>query len=425
MSRDTIKEHEGRKYLKRIYAAVQDGSGELKFVEVDTYAVMDAFVVTCPGLQHCLKKILMPGQRDKGSKMADLIGARAALDRAIDLENIRIAVRQHQPTVIKASNPEEAKRILAEMGVVTPEALQATLAKLKEESAKLAAADKKGRKSPPVPEEEEAGDPTQAVKGKAEVHLGACGNIQTISRPAVVQEEAAEPDPDFRPEPPEGFTRRWTGEGAQASKRIVPEGAMVWNTHDWIPSAQIGWAPVRSIWYALPEGASFFGDSVDRSHEECFDCARQEVEPPECPGHAQGPSPCKWMFPVGQPQASAEPVAKPKALKADDEELDASPPPLLKKALEPVSTNPSPLPLDPVVEEDIIALESLLIKDRFKLVTEIISKEWHLPAGEHLYKRGVLKGQEVTVWPRAWRGSKVQSVQLSRHTKVIKVEETD
>lgn len=36
-----------------------------------------------------VKKLLCAGQRDKGSKKEDLIGALAALNRAIELENTR------------------------------------------------------------------------------------------------------------------------------------------------------------------------------------------------------------------------------------------------------------------------------------------------------------------------------------------------
>lgn len=54
------------------------------FVFVDVYAVLTAFEVTSPALQHCAKKVLCAGIRGKGSKVQDLREARDALDRAIE-----------------------------------------------------------------------------------------------------------------------------------------------------------------------------------------------------------------------------------------------------------------------------------------------------------------------------------------------------
>jgi len=53
---------------------------------VDVYDILSAFNVTCPALQHAIKKLLMPGQRGAKNRLADLIEARQALDRAIDME---------------------------------------------------------------------------------------------------------------------------------------------------------------------------------------------------------------------------------------------------------------------------------------------------------------------------------------------------
>jgi len=82
-----INEHEGKKYLRLIKSAVQ-GEGA---VLVDVYAVIEAFQVTCPGRQQAIKKLLMTGQRGKGDTLADLIGADAALSRAIELQRERDA----------------------------------------------------------------------------------------------------------------------------------------------------------------------------------------------------------------------------------------------------------------------------------------------------------------------------------------------
>jgi hypothetical protein len=66
----SINEHEGKKYLKTI----------------DVYCVLVAFGVTCPARQHAIKKLLSAGTRGKGDEMSDLVGALAAVNRAIDLQ---------------------------------------------------------------------------------------------------------------------------------------------------------------------------------------------------------------------------------------------------------------------------------------------------------------------------------------------------
>lgn len=63
------------KYNKRIRKEV-----------VDVYDVLRAFNVTDPGLQHGIKKMLMPGIRGDKTRLQDLLEARQALDRAIDME---------------------------------------------------------------------------------------------------------------------------------------------------------------------------------------------------------------------------------------------------------------------------------------------------------------------------------------------------
>lgn len=96
--KEGIITHEGVKYLRTIHSAVSD-----KTIEVDIYAVLEAFDVTCPAIQHCIKKLLAAGQRGKGTKEQDLIGAKAALNRAIELEkernhsnNIRMSLKEAQ-----------------------------------------------------------------------------------------------------------------------------------------------------------------------------------------------------------------------------------------------------------------------------------------------------------------------------------------
>lgn len=100
-----ITKHEGSKYLKRIVSPLQDHKGNRIGVNVDVYAVLEAFGVTCPAIAHCVKKLLMPGQRGKGDKMADLKGAMAALNRAIELEEDRTGKVKVDPVDLKVGEP--------------------------------------------------------------------------------------------------------------------------------------------------------------------------------------------------------------------------------------------------------------------------------------------------------------------------------
>lgn len=79
-----IDQHEGKKYLRTIQAADSDQS-----INVDVYAVLVAFGVTCPARAHAIKKLLCCGTRGKGDAIADLVGVLAAVNRAIELESQR------------------------------------------------------------------------------------------------------------------------------------------------------------------------------------------------------------------------------------------------------------------------------------------------------------------------------------------------
>jgi hypothetical protein len=81
----TIENHEGKKYLKSIRPA--DGKGDP--INVDVYEVLVAFGVTCPARAHAIKKLLFAGQRGKGNSTDDLIGAAAAVSRAIELNAVQ------------------------------------------------------------------------------------------------------------------------------------------------------------------------------------------------------------------------------------------------------------------------------------------------------------------------------------------------
>ena len=87
MTRETIREHEGSKYLRKIFSATERRYGVAREVlgEVDVYCVLLAFGVTCPARQHAIKKLLCAGLRNKGDERADLVGALAAVNRAVEL----------------------------------------------------------------------------------------------------------------------------------------------------------------------------------------------------------------------------------------------------------------------------------------------------------------------------------------------------
>ena len=71
----------GLKYLREMRCLV-DGPP-------DVYAVLEAFAVTCPARQHAVKKLLCSGIRGKGDALQDLQEARDAIDRAIQMQQVR------------------------------------------------------------------------------------------------------------------------------------------------------------------------------------------------------------------------------------------------------------------------------------------------------------------------------------------------
>lgn len=88
-----IQKHEGKKYLRKIFSAVFDDAKDMgeEFVEIDVYAVLVAYDVKCPAVAHAIKKLLCAGQRGKGDELADLVGAQAAISRAIELRKSKPA----------------------------------------------------------------------------------------------------------------------------------------------------------------------------------------------------------------------------------------------------------------------------------------------------------------------------------------------
>lgn len=67
------------KYDKKVVGAKDNG-------EIDVYAVLETFNVTCPAIQHAVKKLLFPGLRGKGDTIQDLKEAHLSVIRAISLE---------------------------------------------------------------------------------------------------------------------------------------------------------------------------------------------------------------------------------------------------------------------------------------------------------------------------------------------------
>jgi hypothetical protein len=124
VAKETIKQHEGSKYLKPIYSPVEkEDNDRPAVIHVDVYAVLEAFDVQCPAIAHCIKKLLMPGQRGKGDIQADLKGAMAALNRAIELQDIREGSPREHTQKVKLT-PEQLKARLAEVTGKTDETLE-------------------------------------------------------------------------------------------------------------------------------------------------------------------------------------------------------------------------------------------------------------------------------------------------------------
>ena len=82
--------HVGNKYLRKIYSPL---GGEP--IYVDVYAVLEAFKVTCPALQHIVKKVLCAGLRNKGSTLQDIEEAvNASGPRAIQMQKVRESLQK-------------------------------------------------------------------------------------------------------------------------------------------------------------------------------------------------------------------------------------------------------------------------------------------------------------------------------------------
>lgn len=63
---------------------------ENQSIVVDVYDVLVAFKVTCPARAHAVKKLLCAGIRGKGDSIQDLTEAVMAVERAREIELIRV-----------------------------------------------------------------------------------------------------------------------------------------------------------------------------------------------------------------------------------------------------------------------------------------------------------------------------------------------
>ena len=61
-----------------------------KKFRADVYSVLAAFHVTCPAIQHAIKKLLMPGQRGRKVEIQDLDEALVSVSRAVDMARARL-----------------------------------------------------------------------------------------------------------------------------------------------------------------------------------------------------------------------------------------------------------------------------------------------------------------------------------------------
>lgn len=70
---------------------------EVPTTEIDVYAVLHAFEVTHPCLQHALKKILVAGKRGSKSFQQDVQEAIDTLERGLEME-MQMASRALRPS---------------------------------------------------------------------------------------------------------------------------------------------------------------------------------------------------------------------------------------------------------------------------------------------------------------------------------------
>ena len=84
MSEDQHAKQPGSKYQRMLLQTLPEGQPGA-FVVVDVYDVLRAWDVTCPAIQHAIKKLLQPGQRGSKSAVQDLREAIGSIERSIQL----------------------------------------------------------------------------------------------------------------------------------------------------------------------------------------------------------------------------------------------------------------------------------------------------------------------------------------------------
>ena len=84
MSEDQHAKQPGSKYQRMLLQTLPEGQPGA-FVVVDVYDVLRAWDVTCPAIQHAIKKLLQPGQRGSKSAAQDLREAIGSIERSIQL----------------------------------------------------------------------------------------------------------------------------------------------------------------------------------------------------------------------------------------------------------------------------------------------------------------------------------------------------
>ena len=83
-----------------------------KVFRADVYRVLRAFRVTCPAVQHAVKKLLMPGQRGSKDQLQDLEEALLSVSEAIAMaraelpEGDTLTGKAEKPPYIFTTEPE-------------------------------------------------------------------------------------------------------------------------------------------------------------------------------------------------------------------------------------------------------------------------------------------------------------------------------
>ena len=83
------------KYRKKLPARVVEQG------EMDVYDVLVTFRVTCPAVQHAVKKLLCPGERGHKDRATDLREALVSIERAVQLETDAAEYAPSPPSAIK------------------------------------------------------------------------------------------------------------------------------------------------------------------------------------------------------------------------------------------------------------------------------------------------------------------------------------